>query len=88
MFVIRFTPAARRALGQFLPETVAVAVLEFITGTLAHDPRRVGKPLRDPLVGLWSARRGAYRVLYRIKDDDDELLISRIDHRSAVYRPR
>jgi mRNA-degrading endonuclease RelE of RelBE toxin-antitoxin system len=29
--------------------------------------RRVGKPLRRELSGLWSAWRGSYRVIYEIE---------------------
>ena len=40
---IRFQPAARRAISQRLPETVAGAVLEFCDAALAVNPHRVGK---------------------------------------------
>lgn len=59
------TPPARRALTAKLPEPVAAAVIEFMTTALVRRPHRVGKPLRDDLAGVWSARRGTYRVLYR-----------------------
>ena len=53
---------------------------------LAREPRRVGKPLRRELTGLYSARRGPYRVLYRIDEDHSLVLIERVDHRADVYR--
>ena len=68
-------------------EAVAVAVIDFITTALLENPRRVGKPLRDDLAGIWSARRGTYRVLYRIRDDLREVVVLRIDHRRDAYRP-
>ena len=82
------TPTAQRALAEHLPESVAAAVIDFITTTLLGAPRRVGKPLRGDLAGLWSARRGTYRVLYRLPDDTREVVVFRIDHRRDVYRPR
>ena len=82
------TPPARRALAEHLPESVAAAVTDFITTTLLTAPRRVGKPLRGELAGLWSARRGTYRVLYRLPDDAREVVVVRIDHRRDAYRPR
>lgn len=82
---IRLTPSARRALEQDLPESVAAAAWEFITGPLAREPRRVGKPLLGHLEGRWSARRGTYRVMYRIIDDEVVVIILRIAHRSDVY---
>lgn len=82
------TPPARRALSDQLPEAVAGAVIEFITSALVHEPHRVGKQLRGDLVGIWSARRGTYRVLYRIREETREVVVVRIEHRHDVYRPR
>jgi mRNA interferase RelE/StbE len=81
------TPPARRALTGKLPEPVAMAVIEFLTASLIRQPYQVGKPLRDDLAGVWSARRGTYRVLYRIRDDLHEAIILRVEHRRDVYRP-
>ena len=82
------TPPARRALTDQLPEPVAAAVIDFLTTALTENPRRVGKPLRGELAGIWSARRGTYRVLYRVHEDRHEVAVVRIDHRREVYRPR
>jgi mRNA interferase RelE/StbE len=79
-------PPARRALSERLPEPVAVAVIDFLTTTLVQEPRRIGKPLRGDLAGVWSARRGTYRVLYRILEEPREVVVLRIDHRRDVYR--
>jgi mRNA interferase RelE/StbE len=81
------TPPAVRSLQTALPEAVAAAVIEFLTGALVENPHRVGKPLRGDLAGIHSARRGTYRVLYRINDDSREVIVVRIDHRSDAYRP-
>jgi mRNA interferase RelE/StbE len=81
------TTPARRALTDQLPEGVAAAVLEFLTTALVQQPRRVGRPLRGELAGLWSARRGTYRVLYRVRDEPPEVVVVRIEHRRDVYRP-
>ena len=79
-------PAAT-AIAEHLPEPVAAAVIELITGPLLDNPRRVGAALRDELEGLWSARRGTYRVLYRIDDRRGEVIVLRVSHRRDVYRP-
>ncbi len=81
------TPPARRALTGKLPEAVAAAVIEFLTTTLVRQPAWAGKPLRNELAGVWSARRGTYRVLYRIREDLREVIVLRIEHRRDVYRP-
>jgi mRNA interferase RelE/StbE len=81
------TPPARRAITDVLPEAVAVAVIDFFTTALLDNPRRVGTPLRDDMAGVWAARRGTYRVLYRINDDLHEVVVLRVDHRRDAYRP-
>ena len=82
------TPPARRALTDRLPKAVATAVIDFLTTVLVENPRRVGKPLRGDLAGIWSARRGTYRVLYRLREDTREVIVLRVDHRKDAYRPR
>lgn len=81
------TATADRAIGR-LPEAVAAAVVEFMVGALTEGPRRVGHPLRQELSGLWAARRGPYRVIYEIDDEEELVKVLRIDHRADVYRPR
>lgn len=78
------TPPALRAIGTKLPEAVAAAVIELMTGALIDNPRRVGKPLRAHLAGIHSARRGTYRVLYRINEPQHEVVIVRIERRQDV----
>ena len=81
------TPPAVRAVRSVLPEAVATAVIEFLTGALVENPHRVGKPLRGDLAGIYAARRGTYRVLYRINHARREVVVLRVDHRRDVYRP-
>lgn len=78
-------PAAR-VIAETLPEPVATAVIAFITGSLLENPRRAGRELRNELAGIHSARRGSYRVLYRIDDSERTVTVLRIDHRGDVYR--
>jgi mRNA-degrading endonuclease RelE of RelBE toxin-antitoxin system len=84
-FEICPTPSARRDLNR-LPEAVAAAVLEFIYGALAENPHRVGKPLLGELSGLHSARRGQYRVIYRIDDEVVTVTVIKVAHRGDAYR--
>ncbi|GAB2463846.1 mRNA interferase RelE/StbE [Conyzicola lurida] len=85
-YEVRLSRAASRALSEILPEKVATAAWQFITGALAENPRRVGKQLAAPLFPLYSARRGEYRVIYRIVDDVLVIEIVAIAHRRDVYR--
>ena len=80
------TAPARRALADRLPEAVVTAVIDFLTSALVREPRRVGKPLRGELAGIWSARRGTYRIVYRIVEQQREIVILRIEHRRDAYR--
>jgi len=83
---VRWTSAARRALANDLPESVAAAVWEFVVGPLAENPHRVGKQLVRELEGFWSARRGQYRVIYVIDDGEVVVTVVKVDHRRDVYR--
>ncbi len=60
--------------------------MEFIYGPLAANPYRLGKPLVGELAGLRSARRGAYRVIYRIDTAYVVVEVVHIDHRAHAYR--
>jgi len=81
----RYTPA--HGPGR-LPTKVASAVVEFLYGSLATTPHRVGKPLKLGLKGLHSARRGDYRVIYRIDGQRCRIDVVPIEHRSDIYWPR
>lgn len=87
-FELVLTPPAVRAIQSTLPEAVAAAAIEFLTGALIDNPRRVGKELRGELAGIYAARRGTYRVLYRIDEQAHEVVVLRIAHRSDVYGQR
>jgi mRNA-degrading endonuclease RelE of RelBE toxin-antitoxin system len=78
-------PAAR-AIAEPMARSVAGAVIDLTTGALIADPRRAGKALRNELAGVWSARRGTFRVLYRIDDSRREVIVLQVDHRREVYR--
>lgn len=85
-YTLRTTPTVRRALTETLPEGVAAAAYEFITGPLLTQPYRVGKRLLPPLDDRFSARRGTYRVIYRIDDKARAVTVVDIGHWRDVYR--
>jgi mRNA-degrading endonuclease RelE of RelBE toxin-antitoxin system len=84
-YTLRVAPAAQKDLSYRLPEAVATAALEFIRGPLLENPHRVGKPLRRERKGSWVARRGQYRVIYRILDDVVVVVVIRVSHRADAY---
>ncbi|MDI2130351.1 type II toxin-antitoxin system RelE family toxin [Yinghuangia seranimata] len=65
---------------------MAFAAFEFINGPLRNDPHRVGKPLHEPFEGLWSARRGTYRIRYAIDDKTLTVDVLDIAPRADAYR--
>ena len=79
-------PTARRQLTERLPESVAFAAYEFIVGPLLDNPHRVGKRLRTPRDDRHSARRGTYRVLYRIDDELRRVTVVGVFRRPDAYR--
>ena len=85
-YLVVLSAAAKRAIERDLPEPVAVAVVDFLYGALAADPYRVGKPLGRELAGLHSARRGSYRIVYRVVDERVLVQVVRVGPRSDVYR--
>ena len=85
-YELRTTSTVRRALGETLPEAVATAAYEFITGPLLREPYRVGKRLLPPMDDRFSARRGTYRIIYRIDEKSRIVTVVDIDHRRDIYR--
>mgnify|MGYP003472282974 FL=1 len=85
-YAVRVARTAARQISEHLPESVAAACVEFIFGPLADNPQRVGSPLRAPFEGQRRARRGEYRVRYRIDDDEKIVFVLDVDHRRDAYR--
>lgn len=86
-FEVTWSPTAQRDL-QRLPEKVLTAVAEFVYGAIADNPYRVGRPLHLELAGRHAARRGSYRIVYRIDEDQRLVRVESVDHRSDIYRRR
>jgi mRNA interferase RelE/StbE len=84
-YTLVITPTARRQLAQNLPEAVPFAAHEFI-GALLGNPYRLGKRLQPPLDDCHSARRGTYRVIYRIDAEQRAVTVVDIAHRRDAYR--
>jgi len=70
-----------------LPISVAAAVLETLDA-IVENPRRLGKPLILEHEGRFSARRGPYRIIYEIHEDERVVRVLAIGHRREIYRRR
>lgn len=53
---------------------------------MLDNPHRVGKRLRPPLNDRYSARRGTYRLIYRIDDERGRATVVAVVHRADAYR--
>lgn len=85
-YQIDWAASALRSLDR-LPHKIATACVEFVYGSLAQNPQRVGRALQFDLEGKHAARRGDFRVIYQIDDHERVVTIIAIGHRSDIYRP-
>jgi mRNA interferase RelE/StbE len=86
MYELVITATARRQLAEGLPASIAFAAYESIIGPLLDNPRRVGKRLMPPMADRHSARRGTYRVIYRIDDVKLTVTVLAVSPRADAYR--
>ena len=77
---------ARRSVREDLPLEVAFAAMETIGRSIAVNQHRAGKPLDEPFDGYHSARRGTYRIIYRIDEAKHQVQVHSIRHRRDAYR--
>ena len=77
--------SAGRAISERLPGPAAWAIIDFITGRLLDNPRRMGAPLQGPLAGLYGAHVRDYRVEYEIDDDARTVEVVRVARRADIY---
>lgn len=85
-YSVALSGQARRNIHENLPIEVAAAAMETIDGPIAANPYRAGKPLNEPFDGFYSARRGTYRIVYRINETKHQVEIHSIRHRRDAYR--
>lgn len=86
MYELKVSASAARSLAR-LPEAASAAIIEFMFGPLVENPSRVGRQLGLELEGYLGARRGVYRIIYRV-ENDRFVRVVRIDHRADIYRSR
>jgi mRNA-degrading endonuclease RelE of RelBE toxin-antitoxin system len=87
MYEVEITPEGLRHLNQ-LPDRIREAALSALFGPIAENPKRPGKPLLGELEGLTVARRGDYRIIYEILEEEQDVVVHRIQHRRDVCRRR
>jgi mRNA interferase RelE/StbE len=85
-YAVLLSGRARRNIKENLPLEVALAAMETIDGSIAVNSYRAGKPLDEQFDGYHSARRGTYRIIYRIDEAKHQIEIHSIRHRRDAYR--
>lgn len=81
------TATAVRSLAK-LPPKIAEPLIAFIYGSLAENPLRRSHELRNELTGYRSARRGDYRVIIRVDEEQRTMTVMDVGPRGSVYRSR
>lgn len=86
LWSVEFDDRALRELRK-LDSQVQRRILKYLKERVAttEDPRRIGKPLRQNLAGLWRYRVGDYRLICRMEDSRLVVLVLVIGHRREVY---
>lgn len=86
LYRVQWTARARRSLHR-LEIGQCLAMIDHVDGPIAENPHRLGKVLRlPPLIGIHSARRGEYRILYKILEGDGTIVVIDVQHRRDAYR--
>jgi mRNA interferase RelE/StbE len=86
-WTVNFEP---RALGELkkLDRVAQKRVVSFLQERICGegDPRQNGKILTGDKAGLWRYRIGDYRIVCRLDDDAQTVLVLRVAHRKDIYR--
>lgn len=82
MYVLLFTKTAKRQMDK-LDMRIRRQVEKGLE-RISKAPR-LGKRLRGELKGIWSERVATFRILYKIREAEVEVLVLTIEHRKIVY---
>lgn len=85
MYKILYLPDVIKAQIPKLSLPVRNRIKKAIEKKLAVNPIAFGKPLRHSLKGLRRLRVDDYRVIFKIKEDTDVVIIVKIANRKEVY---
>jgi mRNA interferase RelE/StbE len=69
-----------------LPKSIKETIKRAIEERLMVDPIGFGKPLRYSLKGHRRLRVGDYRIVYRIEEKKNLVIIIAIKHRKDIYK--
>lgn len=87
MYRVSYTKTALKKLKK-LDKATAKILTEWIKKNLdgTDDPRKIGKSLSGTRSNQWRYRKGNYRIIADIQDNEIVILILDIGHRKDIYR--
>lgn len=87
MYSVKYTKSAVKMLKK-LDKPTAKLITEWIKTNLegTDNPRKTGKALSGNLSHSWRYRKGNYRIIADINDDEIIIHIIAIGHRRDIYR--
>lgn len=81
---VKYHPEVRAKDLPSIPKNIQARIRKAIEQRLLADPILTGKPLRQSLRGHRKMRAGDYRVIYRIIEDQNTVLVLIIGNRKEV----
>ena len=85
MYEILYLPDVVKKQIPKLPLPVRNRIKKAIEKKLAVDPIAFGRPLRYSLKGLRRLRVDNYRVIFKVDEEEDKVVIVKIAHRKEIY---
>lgn len=87
MYRVKFTKHALKSLSK-LDKPAARLITSWIKNNLEgiENPRSIGKSLKGNFSNAWRYRKGNYRIIAEIEDNEIVILIIDVNHRKDVYK--
>ena len=85
-YSVFLAPAAERQLKK-LPSKVKAQIVPILRA-LANNPRPSGSAKLKGADDLWKIRKGTYRIIYQVQDEQLTILVVNIAHRKDVYKDK
>ena len=85
MYEIKYLPEVIENQIPKLTLPVKTRIKKAIEKKLMINPIVFGRPLRHSLKGLRRLRVDDYRIIYKINENSDQVIVVKIAHRKEVY---
>lgn len=68
-----------------IDSAIALKIYNRVESYLIFVPRELGKRLTGNHSGLYRYRYGDYRIIYKILEEENTIVILRVGHRKNIY---